>query len=59
MKQMHPFPMEDGSNLVKSSSTTLKKGNEPISTKFGKKHPWVKGIQVLLNEVLRPFFKGR
>ena len=28
----------------------MKKSTEPISTKLGTKHPWVKGIQVSLNE---------
>ena len=28
------------------------------STKLGTKHPWVKGIQVCLNEGLRPFPRG-
>ena len=27
----------------------------PISTKFGTKHPWVKGIQIYSNEGPRPF----
>ena len=28
----------------------MKKSTEPISTKLGTKHPWVKGIQVCSNE---------
>ena len=31
---------------------------EPISTKLGTKHPWVKGIQVCSNEGPRPFPRG-
>ena len=30
----------------------IKKNTEPISTKFGTKHPWVKEIQVCSNEGL-------
>ena len=31
---------------------------EPISTKLGTKHPWVKGIQVCSNEGPYPFPRG-
>ena len=31
---------------------------EPISTKLGTKHPWVKGVQVSLNLVPNPFPRG-
>ena len=31
---------------------------EPISTKLGTKHPWVKGIQVCSNERPHPFPSG-
>ena len=31
---------------------------EPISTKLGTKHPWVKGNQVCSNERPRPFQRG-
>ena len=34
------------------------KTTEPISTKLGTKHPWVKGIQVCSNEERRPFPRG-
>ena len=43
--------------LLKSSSEP--RTTEPISTKLGIKHPWVKGIKVWSNDRPRPFFKGR
>ena len=43
----------DNHKIAKITKTT-----EPISTKFGTKHPWVKEIQVCSNEGPRPFPGG-
>ena len=36
----------------------IKKSTEPISTKLGTKHPWLKGIQVCSNKGPCPFPRG-
>ena len=49
-KRPHPFPRGDDSEIVKISYQHLRiffsRTTGLISTKFGTKHPWVKGIQV-------------
>ena len=48
-----PFPRGDYFEIVKTHWWKLKifsRTTEPISTKLGTKHPWVKGIQVYSNE---------
>ena len=45
----------DFSHFSTSSSESC---SEPISTKLGTKHPWVKGIQVSSNEGPRLFPRG-
>ena len=50
----HPSPRGDNYEIVKkhwwNSKIFFSRTTEPISTKFGTKHPWVKGIQVCSNE---------
>ena len=50
----HPFLRGDNHEIVKNTLTKLNiffsRTTEPISTKLGTKHPWVKGIQVCSNE---------
>ena len=57
-----PFPRGDNYEIVKIHWRNLKiffsRTTEPISTKLGTKHPWVKGIQVCSNEGPRPFTRG-
>ena len=49
-----PFPRGDNYKNNEKTLTKLKiffsRTTEPISTKLGTKHPWVKGIQVCSNE---------
>ena len=45
--------------LMKSKNLLLQNlVTEPISTKLGTKHPWVKGIQVYSNEGAHTFPRG-
>ena len=53
-----PFPKGDYYEIVKIHWRNYKifsRTTEPISTKLGTKHPWVKGIQVYSNGGPRPF----
>ena len=58
----HPSPRGDNNEIAKihwrNSKIFFSRTNEPISTKLGTKHPWVKGIQVCSNEGPRPFPRG-
>ena len=53
------FSRGDNYKMVKIHWRNLKiffsRTTEPISTKLGTKHPWMKGIQVYSNEGPRPF----
>ena len=57
-----PFSRGDNYEIVKIHWRNLKiffsRTTEPISTKLGTKHPWVKGIQVCSNEGSRHFPRG-
>jgi hypothetical protein len=57
-----PFPRGDNSENVKIYRKSLKiffsRTTGPISTKLGRKHPWVKGIQNCTNDDDRPFPRG-
>ena len=53
-----PFPREDNNKIAKNNLSNLKisfsRTTWPISTKLVTMHPWVKGIQVCLNEGPNP-----
>ena len=57
-----PFPRGDNYEIAKIHWKNLKiffsKTTEPISTKLGTMHPWVKGIQFCSNEGPRTFPRG-
>ena len=58
----HSSPRGDNNEIAKihwrNSKIFFFRTNEPISTKLGTKHPWVKGTQVCSNEGPRPFPRG-
>ena len=62
MKGLALFQREIITKIAKkhwrNSKIFFSRTTEPISTKLGTKHPWVKGIQVCSNEGPRPFPRG-
>ena len=58
MKGHDLFGGEIITNLMKFLNLPLQKPYKPISTKLNTKHPWVKGIQVRLNEGSCQFPRG-